>query len=59
MDIWNICYGRDDLLKVAEKMATEMGDINISEDLVNEMATAAFKLLTKIDNGGTYSITNY
>ena len=59
MDIEQICYGRNDLLEVAEKMADEMGDINIAESLIEVMAKAAYDHLSKIKEGANYSYTNY
>ena len=41
-----VCYGRDDLLDVAEKMANEYG--NPGEDLCGAMADAAVKFLSQI-----------
>lgn len=58
IDVSSICYGRDDLLAVAEKMATEMGDVNIGEGLVEVMAKAAHTHLTAIANGKDYQYTN-
>ena len=57
-DIDAICYGRDDLLEVAEKMANEMGDVNIGESLVEVMAKAAHTHLSAIANGAEYQYTN-
>lgn len=57
-DVDAICYGRDDLLAVAEKMATEMGDVNIGEGLVEVMAKAAHTHLSAIANGKDYQYTN-
>ena len=58
-DVDEICYGRDDLLAVAEKMAEEMGDIDIAESLIEEMANAAYKHLSQIKNGKICSCTKY
>ena len=54
-----LCYGRDDLMEVAESIANELGDIDIAEDLCNEMATAAVKFVKHLLNGGTFSFTRY
>ena len=56
-DVEEICYGRNDLLEVAEKMAEEMGDIDIAESLIEEMANAAYKHLSQIKDGKIYSCT--
>lgn len=58
IDVSSICYGRDDLLEVAEKMANEMGDVNIGESLVEVMAKAAHNHLSAIANGAEYQYTN-
>lgn len=59
VDIDNLCYGREDLMQVAERIATELGDIDIAEDLCDKMAHAAKDFATEIANGGTYSVTPY
>lgn len=58
-DVEDICYGRDDLLAVAEKMADEMGNIDIAESLVEVMASAACNHLKEIENGAAFSYTRY
>lgn len=52
-----LCYGREDLMKVAESIANELGDINIAEDLCQKMAESAVEFVKHIQNGGTYSVT--
>ena len=52
-----LCYGRDDLMRVAESIATAAGDINMAEDLCDKMASAAKDFLLHVFNGGTYSVT--
>lgn len=54
-----LCYGRDDLMEVAESIANELGDINIAEDLCDKMASAASEFVKQILDGGTYSYTPY
>ena len=54
-----ICYGREDLLAVAEKIATDAGDIDMAEDLVEELAKAAYQFVINVMSGKTYSVTNY
>jgi len=58
-DTEDICYGRDDLMSVAEDMANSMGNINIAEDLCQKMADAANEFLKYLLDGGTYSYTKY
>lgn len=44
----NVCYGREDLMRVAESMANDFGNFYISEELCAAMADAAVELLSKI-----------
>ena len=53
----NICYGRDDLLAVAESIANEVGEPNIAEDLCEHMAKAGAEFLKYLNAGGTYTYT--
>lgn len=55
----SICYGRDDLLAVAESIANEVGNIDIAEDLCEHMAKAGAEYLKYLKEGGTYSYTQY
>ena len=43
-----VCYGREDLLQVAEVMANEYGNPSVGEELCGVMAEAAEKFLSKI-----------
>lgn len=54
-----LCYGREDLMRVAESIATELGDIDIAEDLCDKMAKAAIDFIIDLKNGKTYSVTKY
>lgn len=42
------CYGRDDLLEVAEVMANEYGNSRVGEELCGVMADAAVQWLSQI-----------
>lgn len=59
VDADDLCYGREDLMRVAESIADEAGDINMAEQLCEEMASAAAKFVKRILGGGTYSFTPY
>ncbi len=54
-----ICYGREDLMRVAENIANEVGEIDIAEDLCEVMAKAAADFVNGLLSGGTYSYTPY
>lgn len=43
-----VCYGRDDLLNVAEIMANEFGNSDVGEELCGVMADAAVNFLKVI-----------
>lgn len=43
-----VCYGREDLLRVAEKMAEEFGNSDIDEELCGVMADAAAQYMKNI-----------
>ena len=58
-ELEQLCYGREDLMNVAEKIATELGDIDIAEDLCEKMAKAAYDFAVHVKNGGTYSVTKH
>jgi len=44
----SVCFGREDLMRVAETMANEYGNSNVSEELCAAMADAAFEFLKLI-----------
>lgn len=58
-DAESLCYGRDDLMRVAESVAAELGNIDIAEDLCNKMALAAVEFVKYLQDGGTFSVTRY
>jgi len=59
VDAEALCYGREDLMRVAESIANQLGDIDIAEDLCDKMAQSAFEFVKHIQNGGIYSVTPY
>lgn len=59
VDAESLCYGREDLMRVSEAIANELGDIDIAEDLCNEMATTAVNFVKHLQKGGTYSVIPY
>ena len=44
----DVCYGRDDLLEVAERIANEFGNPSVGEELCGVMADAAAQFLKDI-----------
>ena len=54
-----LCYGREDLMRVAERIANELGNIDIAEDLCNKMASSACEFIKYLQGGGTFSVTPY
>lgn len=59
IDAESLCYGRDDLMSVAESIANELGNIDIAEDLCDKMASAAVEFVKYLQDGGTFSVTPY
>ena len=57
------CYGRDDLLNVAEVIANEFGNSSVGEELCGVMADAAVKFLgdiyTEKKNKRSYELVGY
>lgn len=44
----NVCYGREDLLQVAEQMAADFGNDSVGEELCGVLADAAYNYLIEI-----------
>lgn len=57
--IKSICYGREDLLDVCEKIAYEFGSIDLAEELCEELAKTTKDFLERKANGEPFTYTNY